>query len=258
MLPVRTTIPSAPTPSAATASPPADPTTAVPMAEPTRLAPGATKAASGADAERSRGISAGRPLAAMRRRRPRWILAGVLAMVIGALGSVVLWTRVADTTSVLRLNRTVYRGEIVRAQDLTPITVGRLDGLDALPSDAIGTVVGRPARIDLAEGGLLTSAAVGPEELPAGKAVVGLRLEEGRAPQIPLEPGTSVLLVEAAADRAASGAGTNRAFRAEIHRPVGTSYDQVARLIDVSVARRDAEEIARLAAADRIILVQGS
>ncbi len=235
MLPVRTTSPSAP--SAATApSVPAAASAAAATARP----------------------AAGRPLATMRRRRPRWILAGLLATVVGALGSVVLWTQVADTTSVLRLNRTVYRGEIIKAQDLTPITVGRVDGLDALSSDAIGTVVGRPARIDLAEGGLLTGSAVGPEELPAGKAVVGLRLEEGRAPRIPLEPGTSVLLVEAAPDQTTSGTAGNRAFRAEIHRPIETSYDQVAQLVDVSVARRDAEEVARLAAADRIILVRGA
>lgn len=208
-------------------------------------------------AARPRGVPVGRPLSAVRRRRPRWILAGLLAMVIGALGSVVLWTQVADTSSVLRLNRTVYRGEIIRAQDLSPVTVGRLNGLDALPADAVGTVVGQPARTDIAEGSLLTGASVGREDLPTGTAVVGLRLAEGRVPRIPLDPGSSVLLVEAAPEQTGT-AGGNRAFRAEIHRPVETSYDQVAVLVDVAVARRDAEEVARLAAADRIVLVRGS
>ncbi|WOP19621.1 SAF domain-containing protein [Raineyella sp. LH-20] len=193
----------------------------------------------------------------MRRRRPRWILAGVLAMVIGALGSVVLWTRVADTSSVLRLNRTVYRGEIIQARDLSPVTVGRLNGLDVVPADAVDTVVGKPARTDIAAGGLLTTASVGPADLPAGTAVVGLRLDEGRVPRIPLEPGSSVVLVEAASDQTGAKGGA-RAFRAEIHRPVETSSDQVAVLVDVAVARRDAEEVARLAAADRIVLVRGS
>lgn len=200
---------------------------------------------------------AGRPLSAIRRRRPRWILAGALAMVIGALGSVVLWTQIADTSSVLRLNRTVYRGEIIQAQDLSPVTVGRLNGLDLVSADAVGTVVGKPARTDIAEGGLLTTASVGAVDLPEDTAVVGLRLDEGRVPRIPLDPGASVLLVEAAPDRTDAAGGT-RAFRAEIHRPVETSSDQVAVLVDVAVARRDAEEVARLAAADRIVLVRGS
>ncbi|WP_194793296.1 SAF domain-containing protein [Raineyella fluvialis] len=193
----------------------------------------------------------------MRRRQPRWILAGVLAMVIGALGSVALWTQLADTSSVLRLNRTVYRGDVIRAQDLSPVTVGRLNGLDVVPADAMGTVVGKPARTDIAEGGLLTRASVGREDLPAGRAIVGLRLPEGRVPRIPLEPGTPVLLVEATPDQSGAAAAT-RAFRAEINRAVESSYDQVATLVDVSVARRDAEDVARLAAAGRIILVRGS
>ncbi|SDB97091.1 Chaperone for flagella basal body P-ring formation [Raineyella antarctica] len=202
--------------------------------------------------------TAGAPLPGLRRRQPRWILAGVLALALGALGSVLLWNRVAETTTVLRVNDTLYRGHVITSQDLSPVSVGRLGGVDALLSDDLASVIGQQVRTDVAAGSLLPREAIGRPELEAGTAVVGLRLEEGRVPRVPIEPGTPVLLVEAAAEQPVAGgaAGTARAFRAEVHRPMETSADQVAMLVDVTVARRDVEAVARLAAEDRIVLVR--
>ena len=202
---------------------------------------------------------AGRPLPTLRRRQPRWILAGVLALTLGALGSVLLWTRVADTSTVLRVNDTMYRGHVITAQDLSPVSVGRLGGVDAVASEEVGAIVGQQVRTDVAGGSLLTRGTIGRPELAPGTAVVGLRLDEGKVPRVLIEPGTPVLLVEAAAAQPSGGttaSQTQRSFRAEIHRPMETSSDQVAMLVDVSVARRDAEAVARLAAEDRIVLVR--
>lgn len=201
---------------------------------------------------------AGRPLPTLRRRQPRWILAGVLALTLGALGSVLLWTRVADTSTLLRVNDTLYRGHVITAQDLSPVSVGRLDGVDAVASEELGSIVGQQLRTDVAGGSLLSRGVIGRPELAAGTAVVGLRLDEGRVPRVPIEPGTAVLLVEAAPAQPGGTTAplTQRSFRAEIHRPMEPGSDQVAMLVDVSVARRDAEAVARLAAEDRIVLVR--
>ena len=201
---------------------------------------------------------AGRPLPMLRRRQPRWIMAGVLASVLGALGSVLVWTSVADTSTVLRVNATLYRGHVLTAQDLTAASVGRLGGIDAVPAGELEAVLGQQLRTDIAAGGVLAREALGRPELADGTAVVGLRLDEGRVPRVPIEPGTSVLLVEAAATQSGTTltSGTERSFRAEVHRPMEASADQVAMLVDVTVDRRDVEAVARLAAEDRIVLVR--
>ncbi len=205
-----------------------------------------------------RPTTVGRPLPMLKRRQPRWILAGVLALALGALGSVLVWTRVADTSTVLRLTQTVHRGHVLTAQDLSPVSVGRLGDVATVSSEEIGSVVGQQVRIDVAEGSLLTPQALGRPELAPDTAVVGLRLDEGRVPRVPIEPGTPILLVEAAPAQA-TGASVDqgqRSFRAEVHGPVEASADQVAVLVDVTVDRRDAEAVARLAADDRVVLVR--
>ena len=200
----------------------------------------------------------GRALPGLRRRQPRWILAGVLASVLGALGSVVVWSTVADTATVLRADTTLYRGHVITAQDLTPVSVGRLGGVQAVSTESLDTVVGQQVRTDVAAGSLLAPEAIGTPGLAEGTAIVGLRLDEGRVPRLPLEPGTAVLLVEAAPAQAAAlpEGATGRSFRAEIHRPTEASSDQVALLVDVTVARRDVEAVARLAAEERLVLVR--
>jgi len=42
-----------------------------------------------------------------------------------------------------------------------------------------------------------------------------------------------------------------------VNRPVEAGSDRSALLVDVEIARQDAEELARLAAQDRLVLVRG-
>lgn len=216
------------------------PSQAPPADQPVRLAP------------------AGSPLPTLKRRQPRWILAGVLALALGALGSVLLWTRVADTATVLRVDRTLHRGDVLTAQDLSPVSVGQLGDLATVSSEDLDSVLGQQVRTDVVEGSLLSPQALGRPELAAGVAVVGLRLDEGRVPRVSLEPGTTVLLVETAPAQPTGQDAEpgQRSFRAEVHRPTEAGSDQVAVLVDVTVDRRDAEAVARLAAEDRIVLVR--
>ncbi len=211
------------------------------------------------EAERSpTSAPAGAPLPTLRRRRPMWIVAGMLAACLGALGAVLLWSRATDSATVLQVNRTLYRGEVISAADLSQVSVGDLGGVPAIASDAMAEVVGQQARTDLPSGSLVTPDGIGRPTLPTGRAVLGLRLAEGRAPREELPPGTLVLLV--AVD--ASGAGTADdasapAYRGVVNRPVEAGSDRSALLVDVEIARQDAEELARLAAQDRLVLVRG-
>ncbi len=217
-----------------------------------------TAAPAVADDPAPRTTPAGRPLPTLRRRQPRWLLVGILAVTLGALGSVLLWTGVANTSTVLRVNQTLYRGHVITAQDLSPVNVGRLSGVDTVPADELPTLIGQQARTDMPGGSLLTREVIGGAELAPGTSVIGLRLEEGRVPLLRIEPGTSVLLVEVASAQSAGAAGEAppRSFRAQVDRAMQASADQVATLVDVSVDRGDAEAVAQLAAEDRLVLVR--
>ena len=76
------------------------------------------------------------PIPAVRpRRNLRWILIGVLAICLGGLGSAVLYSSVSNATSVLKVNRTIYRGEVIGAADLGPVSLGTHLGVETVPAE---------------------------------------------------------------------------------------------------------------------------
>lgn len=195
-----------------------------------------------------------------RRRQTKWMLLGAVLMCLGALGAVLLWNQAAASNTVLQLTETVYRGETIQSQHLTPVTVGRLGSVESVDSERAAEFIGRPARTDLEAGTLLPPDAIGEVELPDDQVVVGLHLVEGRAPRMVLEPGTAVLLVETMAGQ--EGMTNQRPtiqgiFDARVHSRVVPSADQMGIMVDVVVPRDSAEAIARLAAEGRLVMVRG-
>lgn len=187
------------------------------------------------------------------RRNPRWIAAGVLAMCLGGLGSGVLYTSVTDARSVLRANRTIFRGEVIQATDLGVVSLGSAVGVQTVPADDAATLVGKTALTDLPDGSLIPPQSIGEAELPAGTVRLGLNLAPGRLPVSALPPGTSVLLVTTTKE--GTGTPEGPSVIAEIATSPTTLPDGSA-LLDVSVPASEAERVARLAAADLVVLVR--
>lgn len=187
------------------------------------------------------------------RRRPLWIVAGVLSLVVGALGAVWLFGQVSSTQRVLQLTGPVARGDVIRAQDLSIVTIGTAPGVSVVSGDRAHELIGSTALIDLAPGALLPEGAVGAHPVPEGKMQVGLRLAPGRLPAAEIPPGTSVRLVPVAAPGGEIPPADS--FRAETAGPAHV-LDDGATLIDVLVASQDAEDIARWAATDQLALVR--
>ena len=129
------------------------------------------------------------------RRSPRWLLAGILAVALGGLGTAFGFTSLSASDLVLRVNRTVYRGETIQAGDLSVVPVSR--GLDVrtVPGERLSDVVGSAAVTDLAQGSLLVADAFGPGGLPPGQSRVGVRVEAGRIPSADVTPGSALLVV---------------------------------------------------------------
>lgn len=183
----------------------------------------------------------------------RWIAAGVLAMCLGGLGSALLYSSLADSHTVLKLNRTVYRGEIVGGADLGPVTLGSAVGVPSILAENANQVIGQTALVDLPAGSLVVPGSVGAAEVPMGTSRIGLRLAPGRIPNSPLPAGTSVLLVAIAKDSQSDPDGSSVAAE------VATSPQQLADgayVLDVAVPSSEAERVARLAAAELLVLVR--
>ena len=204
-----------------------------------------------------------KPIAPRARRQPRWIAAGLLAICLGALGAVLLFTEAASSHSVVVVATDVARGEVIEQADLSTTTIGSTPGVNTVPADQLAALIGHRATVDLLAGTLLPAGAIGDPVPKAGFVQLGLRLAPGRIPLEALPPGTPVQLV-AVADPATAVGGTTgdvdqtslKTYDAAVVRSAELSNDGQFYLLDVQVPSQVASAIARLAAADRIVLIR--
>lgn len=199
----------------------------------------------------SRDLHSAAPLRA--RRNLRWVAAGILAICLGGLGSVMLYTSLAGTRPVVAITRTVYRDQIITDADLGVVTVAASSGFATVAADRLPEVVGTSALTDLTEGSLLNPRMYGDPSVEAGSALLGLKLAAGRLPSTVLAPGTVVLLVPVGRDGADPPSGASVAARVA---GAAATHADGASLIDVKVPESEAERVARLAAADQLVLVR--
>lgn len=194
-----------------------------------------------------------RPRPVRARRNPRWIAIGILAICLGALGSLLLYSQVTTSNTVITVNRTIMRGETILATDLGQITVGDLGGLNAVPAAEIPSLIGKQALTDLPQGTFVLPGTIGAPSEPAGFARVGLRLTPGRVPVAPLPAGTPVRLISVPAPNSTTPP-TDVSVMGQIATAPSIAPDG-SRVLDVSVPARDATTIARLAASDQLALI---
>lgn len=178
-------------------------------------------------------------------------------MCLGGLGAVVLHDEATTHQSVVMVNRPVARGELIKTGDLGVVEVGSLPGVQVVPAERAPDLVGQQATVDLSPG-LLPAGSVGAVRLPAGRVQLGLKLAAGRVPTLDLPPGTSVLLISVPAQDSRDQAGDQVVVPAVVVSRPTPAVDQASYLVEVHVARGDAEEVAALAAQDRLVLVRAA
>lgn len=196
------------------------------------------------------------------RRSPRLAIIGVLCAVLGALGVTAAFSQANQTQTVVAVARSVPRGVVVQAGDLTTVTIGSVPGVSTVPADQLDTLIGQTALVDLPQGSLVGAGAVGVPVLQQGTTQLGLKLAAGRLPDTSMPPGTPVLLV-AVSSAAEGAAGATSATTGQVYRATLVSIprelpDGVTWVLDVSVDAADAAVIAELAAAGRLVLARTS
>lgn len=189
------------------------------------------------------------------RRNPTWLLAGLLAVCLGGLATAWLVTSATASEPVLRVNRTIHRGEVIAAPDLSVVLVSRSPDVQGVPGDRLADVTGKAAVSDLVGGSLLVEGSWGDPALATGRSRVGVRLEAGRFPSVDLRPGASVLVVALPAQNAAAGDPLPASVAATLAIVPAVQPDG-SFVADLTVPAESAEVVARLASAGRVSLVE--
>lgn len=193
------------------------------------------------------------------RRNPRWIALGLAAICIGGLLSYLVYARVATENTVVALAHTVYRGQTVAASDLTTVTLSGDPGVPTVSLSERDALVGQRAVYDLVEGSILAPGAIAAVKLPQDdRALVGIKVNAGRAPSNHLPPGAVVRLVAVSPPNAEAGFRddySGKTFAARVV-DIQPGPDGASELVNVDVGTEQAPVIASLAAQDRLSIVR--
>lgn len=174
-------------------------------------------------------------------------------MCLGGVGAAGLFTQATASVQVLQVTHRIERGEVLDADDVVVVTVGRLPDGAALPASERDAVVGKEALAELPAGSLVAPGSVGKSTLEPGMVVVGLRLAPGRIPAQALPVGAAVTLVPVPAGNAPLTDGAT--IRARVVTATATKPDGFL-TIDVAVPGADAQRVAKLAALDQLSVVR--
>lgn len=150
-------------------------------------------------------------LSAPKRRRPSWVLAGVLLVGLSALLAAWVFNVTSETMGVMVAAHDMAPGEVIDSSDLHVVEMGRTGGLRAIQPSQQGLIIGRAARGPIPEGTVLNTDlfAEKGQVIPAGFVVVGASLDPGAAPTSKLSAGDRVnMLGVVKATSAAPGEAT--------------------------------------------------
>ena len=129
------------------------------------------------------------------RRSPRLIAIGLLCACLGGLGAAFAWTNLSTAQTVIVAERPIARGAVIAPGDLGLTDVSSAPGVAIMAGESLAGLVGQQALVDLPLGSLIGPESIGHLSVPAGDAVIGLRLAPGRSPVGELPYGTLVTLL---------------------------------------------------------------
>lgn len=189
------------------------------------------------------------------RRSPRLILIGVLCACLGGLGCALAWQQTTHAHQVVVAARSLARGELIDAGDLTTTSIGAAPGVSTVSAERLDELIGSTALVDLPAGALVATESIGEPRLATGFSVIGLHLAAGRVPG-GLVSGSDVVLASAPAlgDTADTAPERRQAPGTVVGPPVQSSDGSWS--LDVRVSADAALSLAELAAAGRIIVIQ--
>jgi flagella basal body P-ring formation protein FlgA len=177
------------------------------MAKPLRAAP--TLAAAAVPIERGDASASVVSLSAPKKRRPSWVLLGVVMVGLAALLGAYVFSTTSKTVSVLVAARDLSPGDVVTIADLRVEDVGHSEVLRTISPAEQGSILGQAARGPIPRGTLLnTGLFVSRDQvIPAGYVVVGVALDPGAVPVSSMAVGDRVEILVTAKAQTAGASG---------------------------------------------------
>jgi len=136
-------------------------------------------------------------LSAPTRRRPSWVVAGVVLVGLAALLGAYVFTAATDTLSVTVAAEDLTPGDVIDASDLRVVEMGRTGDLRAILANQQDLIIGLTPQSPIPAGTLLnTGLFISSEDvLPDGQVVVGASFVAGEVPTPSLGVGERVAIL---------------------------------------------------------------
>ncbi len=195
------------------------------------------------------------PITPIRTRRSGIWLAGAAALIlVGGLLNVFLFTSVGHPDEVFAVTHNIPRGTTLTADDLTSIALASGQSSPAISTASPSEVIGKVATVDLPKGSLVTPATIAAtQQIPAGRALVGLSLKSSQLPAEPLVAGNHVEIVPIASDATGDVSVTTSTISGVVS---DTTIDQQSdtTIVDVYVSQTVAADLTSRAAAGSVAI----
>lgn len=196
------------------------------------------------------------PLVRPQRKRPSWVLLGVV--LVGAAALIGGWAFSSSTTriSIIVAGRDLSPGEVVTAADLRVVEIGSTGEMRAIQSSQQALVIGQAARSPIPAGTVLNTDLFveAGTAIPAGFVVVGAELDPGAAPVAGLAAGDTVDVIGVVKGAAASESSATVITRATIWSvgPASASSSSAGTWVSLLVPAERQTDVAQ-AAADEVL-----
>ncbi|MFM9920908.1 SAF domain-containing protein [Lacisediminihabitans sp. H27-G8] len=182
-------------------------------------------------------------------------MAGATALIlVGGLLSVFLYTSLGHPDEVFAVSHTIPRGTTITADDLTSLALASGQRSPAISTSTPSEVIGKVTTVDLPKGSLVTPAAIAAtEQIPMGRALVGLSLKPSQLPAERLVAGNRVEIVPIASNTIGDASVTTSTipgvvFETSINQQSGTT------IVDVYVSETVAADLTGRAAAGTVAI----
>ena len=151
----------------------------------------------------------GVPVAPQRPRNTLWIIGGVLLVMVSGLAALSITRSLSNRVEVLVATGPIAKGEVITGDDLGVASISVSSGIRAVSPAEKDELIGMVATGPIGGGSIVHRAQfVDGEAEDARQVIVGFELEPGQYPRIDLLPGSEVLVVEVAEDRARDEEGS--------------------------------------------------
>jgi hypothetical protein len=181
----------------------------------------------------------------------------VLLVIGGALAFADASLHLGSREEVLVVSEPLAAGQVITASDLETVRVSTGTGLQVVPVGDEASVVGSPVAVPLVAGSLLTRAELGSTApVASGSDVVAVGLKAGQYPP-DLAPGDRVQVVPVTSPSSSSLTPAGSPVSATVLAvEVASVESDSPTVFSLQVSRRDADEVAALAAANEASLIQ--